>query len=229
MLVIIAGMPRSASTFSFNIAREILSAHRPVTCEVTNGIGPYLFKCLRQHVIIKTHAPDSSLQKLISLGLARTLCTYRKPEDAVASRHHTFGQELEQSLRLVGNWLDWHSGTRNTLDIDYRDIEGDSQSVIHRIQSHLVGHENEEQAERLATAYSREAVRRQYESLDPEEDVTDVGFSYYDNKTLFHRNHIKAEKPCSAAETLTAQQLANVRAAFCRYTDEQQDYIGRPG
>ena len=58
MLVSICGMPRSGSTFSFNIAREILENRGTVHFEATELTEQAINASNAQHIIIKNYRLD---------------------------------------------------------------------------------------------------------------------------------------------------------------------------
>jgi len=103
MIVCILGMPRSGSTFSFNIARELLTARGTVHQASCSDLHPVLAAAPRvDHFLMKGHWPgDATINSIIS-GEARAVCTVRKPEDAIASWMTAFGFPLEQAI--VNGW-----------------------------------------------------------------------------------------------------------------------------
>ena len=146
MIVAIAGMYRSGSTFSFNIAREILGNTGDVIAVSDNSLPPG-FAGNAGHLVMKTHAPDSQLTALIAGQAISCICTYRKPEDAVASWVRTFGGTPEAGVAIVESWLAWHVQVSDrVLNISYEQIESDPLGVIGRIQRYLTGGEDRMQA-----------------------------------------------------------------------------------
>ena len=86
MIVLIAGMPRSGSTFSFNVAREMLSVRGSVyqeTCEDVVGVVGRSGGA--DHVLVKNHNLDEASLALARAGAMRVIMTVRRVEDAMAS------------------------------------------------------------------------------------------------------------------------------------------------
>ncbi|HEX6409545.1 MAG TPA: hypothetical protein VFZ88_03030, partial [Sphingomicrobium sp.] len=106
MIVFIAGMPRSGSTFSFNIARRLLEDRGSVYQEPTGDLlGAFERLGGAAHLLLKGHSADKVTLQLAQLGAMKVVCTVRKPADAIASWMTTFGFTLEQSLGHMEDWL----------------------------------------------------------------------------------------------------------------------------
>jgi hypothetical protein len=84
--VLIAGMPRSGSTFSFNVVREALQARGTIYREPTDDIlGAVDRSEGAQHALAKAHAFDAPSLKLERTGAIRIITTIRRIEDAIPS------------------------------------------------------------------------------------------------------------------------------------------------
>jgi hypothetical protein len=106
MIVFIAGMPRSVSTFSFNIAREALSARGRLHQENSRNVLAELAQAGDvDHVLIKAHQLDGLSILLGRYGAMRVICTVRKPEDAVASWMQMFNASEEEAIAGMRAWL----------------------------------------------------------------------------------------------------------------------------
>jgi len=80
MIVFVAGMPRSGSTFSFNVAREILSLRGTVYHEYSHTLTEVVARSAgADHILWKDHSTDEASMRLIELGAASVICTFRKP------------------------------------------------------------------------------------------------------------------------------------------------------
>ena len=49
---------------------------------------------------------------------------------------------------------------------------------------------NEQLIKMLEDKYNRSSLKAKYDALINDEDTIDIGFSYYDKETFFHRRHI---------------------------------------
>ena len=215
MIVIIAGMPRSGSTFSFNIARELLQARGTVAWDTANSLPPASRLAATDHFILKSHHPDPEVLARMAAGEVKALCTYRRPADAIASWAGTFGFSLEDSVGAVRSWIDWHRGQRGrTHDIDYETLERDPLGAILGMQRFLLGSPDAAEAGRLSEAYDKRATFDKVSRMEMDEKTVDLGFSFYDRQTFFHRRHVRSLEPLTAEDTLTPSQLAAVRDAL---------------
>jgi hypothetical protein len=225
MIVIIAGMPRSGSTFSFNVVRELLLARGTAAWLSDNTLPPPEEMSRTDHFILKSHNPDPHVLGLIETGEAKAICTFRKPEDAVASWATAFGFSVAESVGMVRSWLEWHAPRRRcTHNIDYEQIEGDPMLAIESIAGYLLGKVDAEEAHRLLGVYNKNSVFDRVTEMERSGTV-DIGFSYYDPKSFFHRRHVRSLETATASETMSAEELLQVRQAFESFTDPSGLYV----
>lgn len=224
MIVVVGGMPRSGSTFSFNIVREILLLRGSVAC--LSGLALPDAETLQKtdHFILKTHNPSEHVLDLIRSGEVKAVCTYRKPEDATASWSDTFGFSLAESIDAIRSWILWHKSQQATHDIDYQSIEGYPLQVISHIQSYLLGIEDEAAAVRLSRMYERDLTYKQYIDFEKGDQTIDLGFSYYDPESFFHRRHVRSPERLTAQDTLNESDLELVREMFKPFVDAAGNY-----
>lgn len=213
MIVILGGMQRSGSTFSFNITREILSECGGVSVMAENSLDPKLqSENSTPHLIVKTHHPEPLITDLIKKGKLLCICTFRKPEDAVASWMRTFNSDLETSIAEIGGWLDWYRGISNyALCIDFTTIDRFPLIAILKIQRYLLGSIKLIDAIKLWFKYDKKRLKRQYDALEENPGTKNIGYSYYDKETFFHRRHINSVKSRPAQIDLTPEQILLIR------------------
>ena len=79
-------MPRSGSTFSFNVAREILSARGSVYQEPREDVVEAVSRSGgTDHMLVKGHNLDAVSLALARAGGMRIIMTVHRVEDAMAS------------------------------------------------------------------------------------------------------------------------------------------------
>jgi hypothetical protein len=234
MIVIIAGMYRSGSTFTFNIARELLDGE--VETVAANAIRPSQLErargSQRLHLVIKTHQPDQALLDLIGMGQAVCICSYRTPEAAVASWMDTFGFSFEEAVNTISDWLAWHHRfCYPVLNIAYPTIEDRPQRTILLIQRHLLGGINKKRTRELYEKYDKARMKRTYDAMRDDGDSVNIGFSYYNPVTFFHRHHVSSVEHRIIGNTLNAQQVNAVRFRLAKYVGADGEYrpVLRPG
>jgi hypothetical protein len=214
MIVLIAGMPRSGSTFSFNVAREVLRARGTIYQEpVGDVIGAVSRSGGASHVLVKEHNLDEPSLALARAGAMRIIMTVRRVEDALASWFTAFDAIPEdQSLQIMRNWLKLFAQLRaHSLIVPYEQIDRYPWIATWRIARFLcpVG-----PAEVIAIArrYRKAEVKRRAEELRVgDAGIIDAGFSHYDQQTFFHRRHVAALQSRSAEQVLSEEALARIR------------------
>src|SRR5260221_14377046 len=97
-------MIRSASTWSFNVVKQLLGGG---TETVRGGYADEVAEALRlhgvaaDHLVVKCHAPDAIGRAMIKQRLCRTIYTYREPLDAVVSGIGLKHSYVEETARRV--------------------------------------------------------------------------------------------------------------------------------
>jgi hypothetical protein len=103
MLVICDGMPRSGSTWSFNVVLHLLCRAEP-GCVLHSGYEESLPRFLEwtppsaTGAVLKCHDLDPLARALVQMGAALVIYTWREPADAVASCMRMFGQHFDAAL-----------------------------------------------------------------------------------------------------------------------------------
>jgi hypothetical protein len=213
VVVVIGGMHRSGSTFSFNIVKETLAQTGPVEIVVGNLINSSVARAHNQHLVLKTHFPDEDILQRIKDGSVRCVCTIRRPADAIASLMRTFDFSLEQGIDLVKRWVDWYCSVwESVLSLDYHILDRQPRVAIPRIIEYMDCRNDEGLVEMLAARYEKSALKTVYDSLPNDERTVDMGYTYYDKETLFHRRHISLLDSRSAEFDLALDHMAQIRA-----------------
>jgi hypothetical protein len=224
MIVVIAGMYRSGSTFSFNIAREIL----PGTVDVVSANSITSADQVRppgRHLVVKTHSPDQTLAEMIRASKATCICTYRKPEDAIASWMDTFGFSFDESVDTIRGWLAWHQTAQlPILNIAYETIEDRPLRAVLEIQRYLTGRVDRRIARALVSKYSKARIKKQFDALVDGAESINIGFSHYDPTTFFHRRHVSSVGKREVSNTLSSEQLLRVKTELANYVDANGEY-----
>lgn len=68
---------------------------------------------------------------------------------------------------------------------------------------------------RSARRHAKSEVKKRTETLSRDRpDVRDIGFSWYDTHTFFHRRHVSSLKSRSALERLPFEQVERIRVSL---------------
>jgi hypothetical protein len=220
VIIIIGGMGRSGSTFSFNVVREVLALNGSVETASANSIeSSYFDRTDGQHFILKTHAPDEETLERIRRGSIKCVCTIRRPEDAIASAMRTFGFSLETGIEFIKTWLSWYRGvSRQVLTIDYWLIDLEPRTAIERILEYVGAVYDEPFVDSLERKYEKVSLKRRYDTLVKDDETVDLGFTYYHRETFFHRRHISSLDVGGAEEELSPAQLEQIRVELREFT-----------
>lgn len=223
MIVVVAGMQRSGSTFSFNVARELLDTRGGVSTFATNSLMEALSAPSKtRHAIIKSHSPDDLINSLLKKDGLPCLCTVRKPEDAIASWMHVFGFSIQESVSTYRQWLIWHQSMfRHMLNLRYEEIDRFPFLAIQKISRYLVHDWGLDEAMRIWWRNRKSAIHAQTKQLQRDGTI-DIGFSHYDKRTFYHRRHISSLNSRTAAECLPKDQVQFIR-------DELRDFLDTKG
>ncbi len=230
MIVLIAGMQRSGSTFSFNVVRELLAARGSTATIATNSTVDALEEggaC--DHLIIKSHVPDQLADILIRIGAIKCICTIRKPQDAISSWMHVFGFNLLETVAMIKQWLRWHEKIcEYVLNIGYENVDRYPVFAVYRICRYVVRDASIAECLKIWWRYRKSEVKKRTDNLssaDP--DVKDIGFSYYDKDSFFHRRHISVQTSKRAEDLLSGEELSYIRSELRDLTDSVGNYNWR--
>jgi hypothetical protein len=218
MIVFIGGMPRSGSTYSFNITREVLGKWVPVHYESDIGLKAIIARAgPEEHVIVKAHVADEDTVQGIRTGRIKSIVTYRNPVDAIASWINTFGFTFEIALQDMKSWIDLFLKIRDhSLLLDYETIDRHRASAALTIAQYLQPTFHWSGAEAMADKHSRAEALALSANLEKSKAV-DIGFSYYDPETYLHRRHVSGLVSKSAEELIGAHRVAEIRKALAEH------------
>jgi hypothetical protein len=232
MIVFLTGMPRSGSTFSFNVVREVLRRRGRVYQEPTpDSAAALAHSGEADHVIIKAHFLDPLGLSLIRTGAARAICSVRRIEDAVASWIETFGFAEEESIEAMRAWLVLYQHIRSqALTVPYDLIDRRPWRAAWLIGRHISATVGPVESWKIACRFNKERVKRSVDALDRTgQGVRDIGFSWYDETTFFHRRHVSSLASRPAEQRLSGEQLARIRLALERMARDAKVPIGKAG
>jgi Sulfotransferase domain len=220
MLVVCDGMPRSASTWSFNVVLALLRNSQPV-CEVYSGYDENIAGFLRSapatatHVVVKCHEPGAHLRALAQSDVARVIYTWRDPADVVVSCMRMFDYDFEHSLASVASSLElykFHRRWQNALILDYGQIVSESTVAVKQIATYLNLDDDAESVARISEQTSLEHVKKDVESMAGGTRLVRRSGFEYDPDTLLHPSHIRDGSQGYGRAILTAEQLKQVDA-----------------
>jgi hypothetical protein len=218
MLVLCNGMPRSASTWSYNAAMALL---RHTAEEVHGGYDENLHRFLRTmpascvHAVVKCHSLDGAGVGLAQVHAARVIYTWRDLADATASYMIMFGTDFDRVLAIMSSSLDLYQRHRRNgaLILGYDAIIQHPRESVAAMAAHLNLEASEDQIAEIAEANSLARMREKVKeigSLDYGERLIRHERSSYDPETLLNIDHIRDGGAGYGASRLNQTQLRRI-------------------
>ena len=217
MIVLIAGMPRSGSTFSFNVVREILRARGTLHQEACEDVVGAVARAGNvRHVLVKAHSLDQPSMDLAKAGAFKVVITVRRLEDAIASWLNAFDTLPEQTATAVlHRWLNMYQELRDrALVVPYEEINQTPRLAVRRIARSVCTEVGAIELLRITHRWDKARVKHRSDRIIRGSGVQDLGWSYYDTETFLHRHHISKHTSRTADERAGSERLARIRAAL---------------
>jgi hypothetical protein len=189
-------MYRSGSTFIFNVVRELLATQGSAQWVSTDKTAQAIEENNAKHLILKNHNPDILCQHLITMGAMKGICSVRNTYEVIESCIDVFGYSVDQCIELLRIWKNSFDKIKDcTLNINFSEIEHDPYNVIIDVSNYLDISISPPDATEIMQKFEKNMVMKYSNNLNPNtDDVVDIGFSYYDKNTLFHRRHVREKK-----------------------------------
>ena len=215
MLVLCNGMPRSASTWSYNVAMTLLRRTAEEVCgDYDENLHRFLCglpaSCV--HAVLKCHSLDAAGLGLAQLQAAKVVYTWRDLADATASFMTMFDVDFEHTIALMSNSLDlYRRHLRNgALILSYEAITEQPTESVAAVASYLNVAVRQEQVAEIAEANSFGRMRERVKEIsmvDYGERLVRHDRTSYDPDTLLHIDHIRDGSTGYGASRLTQAQL----------------------
>ncbi len=222
------GMHGSASTWVFNVVRELVAAGGAelVTCYAdTLATLPEGFE--GKHLLVKSHHGSDELDEWLRERGARVILSIRDPRDASVSMAQRFKSPLQMTARWIGNDA---SRLQRLAKLGHPVLQYETRfferpGVVGLLGQVLQRPVAEAVQAAIFNRYSTEAVRRHAASLDrlPAERVTMVGDFTMDKETQILNTHI-GDGMIGKWRALPA----NVRAEMTRFFTPFLEQFGYP-
>jgi len=216
MIVFIGGMPRSGSTFAFNVVRDVLRTRGSVYQEPTSDLlGAVSRGGDAAHIIVKEHSLEASALAIARHDACRIIITTRRIEDACASWLEIF-PDLPESIcwDTMRRWLDFYQQIGSVgLRVPYDIIDRRPWIAAWRIGRYVARDVTPLEIARIVWRYRKAAVKKRVDALaSTDANIANAGWTHYDKFTFFHRRHVSSLASVSAEQRLSADILLRVRS-----------------
>ncbi|HEX4229830.1 MAG TPA: hypothetical protein VHZ07_14245 [Bryobacteraceae bacterium] len=201
MLLFCDGMPRSASTWIYNVAFALLKAALPpadirrTQNENSRDAIESIGNCA-DWIVVKCHKLDENACGIFRDGNARAIYSYRDIYDAIASLLVMFRFPFERCLLVMNESLDtydFHCETGNFLCVDYKSVVGESGATV-RAMAKFMGLDLPESAIAVIDqAHSFQAIKQLSGNLKQagEGRLVRSPISCYDPESQWHVRHVR--------------------------------------
>jgi hypothetical protein len=197
MLVLCLGVPRSGSTWAFNVVRALLAdAFEDFTSLYAETGAQFAERCPpgARNVLIKAHAVDDVLVRTLDASGATSILTWRDPRDVVASMAAVgLGDVLALARSASGAAsavLDYRNGHPDALSLRYEDGFTADVATIRSLADHLGLRPDAARVQAIYDALDLETLRGELDrwssGLDGEADFR----THVDPATHWHKDHL---------------------------------------
>jgi hypothetical protein len=217
VLILCTGMIRSASTWSFNVVKQLI-ARNPEPMTMVGGYADAIERAMLEHgggadhLVLKCHNPDALGRAMIKQRLCRTIYTFREPLDVVVSAHSATDDHIEATTERIRASLDllcFQIEAGGVRCLWYDDIVARPRDCVQAIADYLGLGLPAPAVDEVAERLSRDNVRRLIKAQAKSAPQTDRGDTQWDSGTLFHDHHIR-DNPIDPAHVLSDAQVAAI-------------------
>jgi sulfotransferase family protein len=222
-IVVCLGLPRSGSTWLYNVARELLGRRYPegpIACGFSDDFtapqstGARPVRCF----LIKAHNPTAHFRALLGSTSARLLISIRDPRDAVASLMQSFRLTFHDAAGAVyssAKTLAEMARCRHDLLLRYEDGFTDDIAAVQRIGEALGCTDEAPILRRIHHELSRAGVSEKIRELGRRGAFRpEPAFTTWDPQTQWHPAHLGDGRVGKFAECLTIAEIRRLERHF---------------
>lgn len=224
-MVVTAGLVGSASTWAFNVARELMAAsfgaHAVIGVFAESPAALYANPAIGgRHFICKTHGwPD--LHLFAHLNAATVIVTVRDPRDCVLSFAERFGHPLAEVTRGVAYQCQHMIACADAGHpvLRYEERFFDDLAMVRALAQHLGVEVSDGVADEIFNKYRTEAVRAFAATVPslPQEQLGGDDKRPYDRITKIYQTHIGDGRVNKWRERLDPRQRAELTRLFAPF------------
>lgn len=214
VLVTSAGMPRSASTWMYNVTRLLMANQPDIASDFSYGwIGDWEKLPKKRYMLIKVHSfsPD-----LVNASTA-IFYSYRDIRDAIASQQRKFGGIPD--LGWANHYVKLHEDWMQVADyaLKYEDMLEDKERIIRAMidalhHKGIIAYTSSDH-ETLPAAIIDELDTLKYESEGDRNAM-------YNEKNLFHKGHITDGRYGAWKDSLDPALAAEIAKTYAEWFEK---------
>lgn len=202
-VVMTVGLYGSASTWVFNVLRELMIArhgaarvHAVYSDTVAKVIEDR--QALGRYVVWKMHFGEPAFEVFAQFADPTMVLTVRDPRDAVLSLVNRFNTQIEPAVHAIGRCCNrmLHCAQFGHPILRYEDGFFRDPATVRAIAAHIGTEVGDDATGGIFARYTTEAVRafaERVEALPAERVKGDPNVDLYDEVTQIHRGHIGDE------------------------------------
>jgi hypothetical protein len=194
MIILSIGLPSSASTWLFNVIRDILSDREVIAFEATSLEALELpLRRTGTVALIKCHTVSVPFFRMLQLAGAKAIISLRDPRDATASVVNRVLPQPQDAIHNVSRSLSAVLTARSGLQSQillYEDRFFEQHTTLLDLASFLNVRLSPAGAQDIFDRYSISNVRARLDSLREANSMATSETGLYDAKTMFNDKHI---------------------------------------
>lgn len=228
MIVATLGIPRSATTWMYNLVLAIvgtkLDSVRGYFIDVEDTLETFVAKSDGNTIVVKTHVGSHDFWQSLPDD-AHLFITTRDVRDGIASSRHMFPfVQFEQAVeysRTSANFSIQAAKHRNALVFRYEDKFFEKLSTVKGVADQLGIPLSASDAERILKQLSREKVIEKIKKLQDDGVIGDDNdAASHDRHTQWHPGHVKDGLIGKYRDILSPQESALIDAEFVEYVEQ---------
>jgi Sulfotransferase domain len=235
MLLFCDGMPRSASTWIYNVAFALLKDAFP-GADIRRTQNENSEAALSSvgdgadWVLVKCHKVDENARDILRGGNARAIYSYRDIFDALASFLVMFRFPFDHGLLVMNQSLDtyeFHCETGNFLCVDYESVIERPQATIRAMAQFLGLNLPDSSIARIEEQHSFQVIKELSTNLKRvgEERLVRSSISCYDQETQWHVRHIRNGGIGYGRRYLLPQQIEQIEDLIRKRQGPSKDIL----
>ena len=194
MIVLLAGMPRSGSTFSFNVVRGFPTGgddYRRTRARTFSAGASFE----RTEPDVRQSPADDSSNQVADVPTNDDHSPSRRGCDGLMGQHFRGGPQ-PVLIEIMRRWLRMFRVLRNqALIVTYREIDSHPWLAAWRIARAVCPKVGPMEVLRIARRLDKTVVKRRVDQMQLGPGVHDGGWTYFDTQTSFHRRHSLRSRP----------------------------------